>query len=119
MKEYYIIHYHDPDGEIRYITDPTFYPTEADARAHIRKDVYSMVECRKYSNSDLLNEIFGAFCNNTDCEKCRFHADCFCGNPFDVMIFETLDEQKQLEVCATMARQFEEVKYEDGEDEEE
>lgn len=34
MKEYFIIHYHNPDGENRYFTDPT----EADARAHIKKD---------------------------------------------------------------------------------
>ena len=44
MKEYFIIRYHNPNGENRYFTDPTFYPTEADARAHIKKDVYAMIE---------------------------------------------------------------------------
>lgn len=29
MKEYFVIHYYNPDGENRYFTDPTFYPTEA------------------------------------------------------------------------------------------
>lgn len=117
MKEYYVIHYHDPDGKIRYATDPALYSTEADARAHIKKNVYAMVECRKYSNSDLFNEIFGMLCNNTDCKKCHFQSDCYRGNPYDRMIFETLDEQKQLEMCATMARQFEEAKYEEEENE--
>lgn len=108
MKEYFIIRYHNPDGENRYFTDPTFYSTEADARAHIKKDVYAMIERHEYSNSDLLKEIFDAFCNNTDCEKCHFQNDCYCVNPYD-----PTDEQKQLEVCATMARQFEEARYED------
>lgn len=108
MKEYFIIHYYNPDGENRYFTDPTFYPTEADARAHIKKDVYAMIERYEYSNSDLLKEIFNAFCTNTDCEKCHLRDDYYCFNPFD-----TMDEQKQLEVCATMARQFEEARYED------
>lgn len=111
MKEYFIIHYHNPDGENRYFTDPTFYPTEADARAHIKKDVYAMIERYEYSNSNLLKEIFTAFCNNTDCEKCHFQDDCY--NPYDQVEFDTLNEQKQLEVCATMARQFEEARYED------
>jgi len=115
MKEYYIIHYHNPDGEVRYLTDPTFYPTEADARAHIKKDVYAMIERREYSNSDLFNEIFGALCNRTDCQKCRFHNDCYCGNPYDAMIFEALSEQKQLEVCATMARQLDDAEYDENE----
>lgn len=44
MKEYFIIRYHNPNGENRYFTDPTRYPTEADARAHIKKDVYAMIE---------------------------------------------------------------------------
>lgn len=113
MKEYFIIHYHNPDGENRYFTDPTFYPTEADARAHIKKDVYAMIERCEYSNSDLLKEIFNAFCTNTDCEKCHFYDDCYRGNRYHEIDFDTLDEQKQLEVCATMARQFEEARYED------
>lgn len=111
MKKYFIIRYHNPDGENRYFTDPTLYPTEADARAHIKKDVYAMIERYEYSNSDLLKEIFNAFCNNTDCEKCHFQD--YCGNPYDQMDFDTLDEQKQFEVCATMARQFEEARYKD------
>ena len=113
MKEYFIIHYHNPDGENRYFTDPTFYSTEADARAHIKKDVYAMIERYEYSNSDLLKEIFNAFCTNTDCEKCHFYDYCYCDNPYDLMDFDTLNEQKQLEICATMARQFEEARYED------
>ena len=108
MKEYFIIRYHNPNGENRYFTDPTFYPTEADARAHIKKDVYAMIERHEYSNSGLLKEIFNAFCNNTDCEKCHFQNDCYCGNPYDPN-----DEQKQLEACATMALQFEKARYED------
>ena len=108
MKEYFIIRYHNPDGENRYFTDPTFYPTEADARAHIKKDVYAMIERHEYSNSGLLKEIFDAFCNNTDCEKCHFQNDCYCANPYD-----PTDEQKQLEVCAMMARQFKKARYED------
>lgn len=111
MKKYFIIHYHNPDGENRYFTDPTLYPTEADARAHIKKDVYAMIERYEYSNSDLLKEIFNAFCNNTDCEKCHFQDHC--GDPYDLTVFDTLNEQKQLEVCATMARQFEEARNED------
>lgn len=110
MKECFIIRYHNPDGENRYFTDPTFYSTEADARAHIKKDVYAMIERHEYSNSDLLKEIFNAFCNNTDCEKCHFYDR---GNLYHEIDFDTLDEQKQLEVCATMARQFEEARYED------
>ena len=113
MKEYFIIRYHNPNGENRYFTDPTFYPTEADARAHIKKDVYAMIERHEYSNSGLLKEIFDAFCNNTDCEKCHFLNDCYCANPYYEMDFDTLDEQKQLEVCATMAHHFEKAKYED------
>lgn len=108
MKEYFIIRYHNPNEENRYFTDPTFYPTEADARAHIKKDVYAMIERHKYSNSGLLKEIFNAFCNNTDCEKCHFQNDCYCANPYDPE-----DEQKQLEACATMALQFEKARYED------
>ena len=108
MKECFIIHYHNPDGENRYFTDPTFYPTEADARAHLKKDIYAMIKRHEYSNSGLLKEIFDAFCNNTDCEKCHFQNDCYCVNPYD-----PTDEQKQLEVCATMARQSEEARYED------
>ena len=107
MKEHFIIHYHNPNGENRYFTDPTFYSTEADARAHIKKDVYAMIERHEYSNSGLLKEIFDAFCNNTDCEKCHFQNDCYRDNPYN-----PTDEQKQLEVCATMARQFEEARYE-------
>ena len=112
MKEYFIIHYYNPNGENRYFTDPTFYPTEADARAHIKKDAYAMIKCYKYSNSDLLKGIFNVFCDNTDCKKCRFHGDCYCDNPYDQMDFKALDEQKRLEVCATMARQFVEGTYE-------
>lgn len=82
MKEYFVIHYHNPDGENRYFTDPTFYPTEADARAHIKKDVYAMIERYEYSNSDLLKEIFNAFCTNTDCEKCHFYDNCYRGNRY-------------------------------------
>ena len=113
MKEYFIIHYHNPDGENRYFTDPTFYSTEADARAHLKKDVYAMIRRYEYSNSDLLKEIFNAFCSNTDCKKCHFHDDCYRGNWYHEMDFDTLDEQKQLEVCATMAHHFEEAIYED------
>lgn len=119
MKEYYVIHYYDPKEEVKYSTDPTLYPTEADARAHVKKDVYSMIDCRKYSNSDLLGQIFEAFCDNTTCKKCHYYSDCYCGNPYDAMSFGALDEQKQLEVCATMARQFEEAEYEEEEAENE
>lgn len=108
MKEYFIIRYHNPNGENRYFTDPIFYPTEADARAHIKKDVYAMIERHEYSNSDLLKEIFDAFCNNIDCEKCPFQDDCYYGNPY-----APVDEQKQLEACAMMAHQFEKARYED------
>lgn len=113
MKEYFIIHYHNPDGENRYFTDPTLYATEADVRAHIKRDIYAMIERYECSNSDLLKEIFKVFCNNTDCEKCSFQDDCYCGSPYDRMDFDTLNEQKQLEICATMARQFEEARHED------
>lgn len=111
MKEYYLIHYYDPmDG---YSTDPTFYSSEEEARKHVKKDVFAMISCRKYSNSNLLKEIFNAFCTNTDCEKCHFYDDCYRGNRYHEMDFDTLNEQKQLEVCATMAHQFEEARYED------
>lgn len=113
MKEYFIIHYHNPNGENRYFTDPTFYSSEEEAREHIKKDVFAMVKHYKYSNSDLLKEIFNAFCSNTDCEKCHFYGDCYRGNRYYEMDFDTLDEQKQLEVCATMAHHFEEARYED------
>lgn len=113
MNEYYIIHYYNPNEEVHYSTDPNFYPSEEDARAHIKKGVYSMIECRKFSNSDLLGQIFGAFCNSIECKKCHYHDACYCENPYDRMVFEkSLSEQKMLEVCATMARQFDDAKYE-------
>ena len=73
-----------------------------------------MVERRVFSNSDLLQQIFGALCNRTNCKKCPIAPNCYCANPFDTFVFEELDEQTQLEVCATMARNWEEM----GDDEE-
>lgn len=110
MKEYYVIYYHNPDGEDRYTTDPVLYPSEEEARRHIKKDVYAMIECWKYNNEDLLTQIFNAFCNDTNCENCCYYNDCYTKNPFDRMRFETESEQQKLEICATMARQH--VKYE-------
>lgn len=111
MKEYYLIHYYDPmDG---YSTDPTFYSSEEEARKHVKKDVFAMIECRKYSNEDLLTQIFSAFCNNRNCENCCYYKDCYAENPSDDMKFETKSEQEKLEICAIMARQFEEPRYED------
>lgn len=107
MKEYYLIRYYDPmDG---YSTDPTFYSSEEEARKHVKKDVFAMIGCRKYSNEDLLTQIFSAFCYNTNCENCCYYNDC----PSSDMEFETKSEQEKLEICAIMARQFEGARYED------
>lgn len=110
MKEYYRIHYYDPmDG---YSTDPILYSSEEEAHKHVKKDVFAMIECWKHNNEDLLTQIFEAFCNNTNCKNCCYHNDCYTENPFDRMMFETENEQVKLEICATMARQFSEVKHE-------
>ena len=107
MKEYYVIHYYDPANG--YTTDPVIYPSEEEARKHVKKDVYAMIECRKYNNEDLFTQIFNAFCNNTDCENCCYHNDCYTKNPFDSMRFAEESEQQKLEICATMARQYDKV----------
>lgn len=106
MKEYYVIHYHNPDGEDKYTTDPVLYPSEEEVRRHVKKDVYAMIECRKYNNEDLLTQIFNAFCNNTNCENCCYYNDCYTKNLSDSMKFEAENEQQKLEICATMARQY-------------
>ena len=107
MKEYYVIHYYDSTNG--YTTDPVLYPSEEEARKHVKKDVYAMIKCGKYNNEDLLTQIFNAFCNNTNCENCCYHNDCYTKNPFDSMRFETESEQQKHEICATMARQYDEA----------
>lgn len=104
MKEYYVICYYDPqDG---YSNDPNLYPSEEEARKHVKKDAYSMIECRKYDNNDLFAQIFNAFCNNTNCNNCCYHDDCYAKSLIDRMEFDTKSEQQKLEICATMARQY-------------
>lgn len=107
MKEYYVICYYDPQNG--YSTDPIFYPSEEEARKHARKDVYSMIKCQEYGNEDLLLQIFKTLCHNTDCKKCCYYDNCFAKNPW---IFGAENEQQKLKICATLARQFEEGKYE-------
>lgn len=111
MKSYYVICYYDPENG--YSNDPNFYPSEEEARRHINKDVYSMIECRDYSNEDLFSQIFETFCDHTDCKKYCFYVNCFTKNPSNKMMFETESEQDKLKICATMARQFGERKYDE------
>ena len=109
MKEYYVICYYNSQ-ENRYFTDLNLYPSEEEARKHVKKDVYSMIERREYDNNDLLSQIFNVFCNITNCEKCCYSVNCY--DPFYKMEFEAKSEQQKLEICATMARQYDEGTYE-------
>lgn len=110
MKNCYVICYYDPESGC--FNDPNFYPSEEEARRHVNKELYSMIECRDYSNEDLLSQIFETFCDHTDCKKCCYYVHCFAKNPVDQMKFEAESEQDKLKICATMARQFGAGKYE-------
>lgn len=105
-KNYYIIHYYDPDlEENKFFEDPNLYSSEEEAMKHVKKDIYSQIEEFPYSNTSLFSMIFKALCAPSDCYTCSYRGKCYIKDSSNKM-FEDLSEQEQLEICASLARQY-------------
>lgn len=102
-KEYYTVRYYDPDirGK-KTFSDPNLYLSEKEAQNNRRNDAYSRIECSFYSNADLLFMIFKTLCEHSDCYTCSYLGKCYLKDEK----FKDLTEQEQLELCASIARQY-------------